>query len=401
MMTLLGSIWYSPGTAQAQDLIALDDAIVVNSGSEFDARFLLMGNDTVVDDDSVLVVITQPPTHGDLEWLGGSMWRYTARNGYVGPDSFGYRLQTLPLQRLAFDPTVSSLTFDASVTTLLGTSDDSEVIAIEGHVDADMGADVAALDSLQIVAVNAVNRDFHSLRFEYGSPFTVGTLRIEAQPQGIGLFLVSAGPRVETTGFLRSFEQTGNEVGIRVQAQLSGTGVLSSAVPNEQQNLETSTSESMTGSLIASGSRIVTIINIDSQYEFDLDGNAVRLAIAGSLQALGDFRDQRSSTDALVTLDVQAATDAEHPDRIAYELDVYPNPANHAFRVSWDAPGRLEAPVTIDVIDVLGRSMHSIPVGDRRLSHSEQIDASLWSPGVYFVRIRSHHGVDVRPIVVR
>jgi len=378
-----------PSFAQAQVLVAADDVIALHNGGQVvNSATYLLGNDTLPEADSVQVVIMTLPTNGTLTPIGDGNYLYQADPGYIGFDSFSYRLQTLPVQHLEFDPSLSVLRFDASVKTLIGEDDDSEDIPVVGTLDIDIGVDPAAVDSVHLLGIDIQNQNDHGLRFDYGTPITVGTLRINVESEAIRLFSTSIGPTVDATGLLRSFNQPGNLISANVLATLEGSGLLTGQVPTDAQQLTTETELDLGGSVIHSSGLLVVLMSIDAGWTFDLDGNEVGLQISGSMQANGSFRQRQESNEAIVTIDVTQSVSSESESVLpSFSVDVYPNPVRDRFTVRWTSGNseRAYEPVDVVVYDALGRmittSSRSGTPGDEM---TIQLDASNWSEGLYF-----------------
>ena len=78
---------------------------------------------------------------------------------------------------------------------------------------------------------------------------------------------------------------------------------------------------------------------------------------------------------------------------------LFPNPTNTSFRLRY---GTAEAePVTITLLGADGRHIRTIQEGvvQRAGSHTETIDASNLAPGIYFVRISSPAGYEIRKLL--
>lgn len=393
---LVAMFWLLSRAAIAQSPVATDDDITLHNGGQmFDIASFLLGNDVLTTGDSVQVVLLSPPVNGTLTRVGDSQFLYQANQGFVGFDSFSYRLQTLPVQHLVFDPSLSVLQFDASVKTPIGEDSDTEEVPIVGTLDIDIGPDPAAIDSVHLLGIDIRNQNSHGLRFDYGELITIGTLRINVGAEAIRLFSSAVGPAVEAIGLLRSFDQTGNVIGADVLATLEGSGLLIGQVPTDPQQLTTETELDLGGSVLHSSGNLVVLMSIDAGWTFDLDGNEVGLQISGSMQARGSFTPRQESNEATVTIDVTDVTEMVSTDRDpampGWSIDVYPNPVKDRVTVRW-VQGSLSPSaqhVVVDVYDVLGRMITSysrsgIP-GNEMTIH---LDASNWSEGLYFVRIR-------------
>lgn len=391
-----------------QDLAAVPDTVAVPAnGSMTIPMSLLLGNDSLPAGDSVQVMEVSAPMHGQLERDASGDWIYTPESGFVGEDAFTYRFHTLPLQHLDVSPVDSRLQFDATVGTALGSASDQETIPVEGSMIVDLGTDASAIDSIHVVGLDLMNPGNHSLRFDYGSPVVLGSLRILADSGKVRLSLAAPGPASGTTGLLRAWRQEANTTSISVEARLQGTGVLTNQVPTEPQTLATEAVEDLSGSLVVQGSTVLVILNVDSSHAFDLDGNAVALDVTGTLQATGSFQPRRESNEAEVLLKVSSGTDTElHAGGTPFSLEIYPNPVRGAFRVAIKAGSpahRAAMAPRIEVLDLLGREIH-LGSDALVLSGDEMridLDASNWSPGLYLVRFTSGSGVATRMFIRR
>ncbi len=374
--------------ANAQTLVAVDDHLSLHNGGQLingvEALFL---ND-VLPADSVQIVIVTEPQHGSLQRLDGHTFIYQAEAGYVGGDSFQYRIQTLPVQHLAFEPSQSMLEFDVSVKTTLGTDDDKEDLNIVGEVELDLGVVPTAIDSIRILDLNIRNESAFGLRFDYGVIVTVGTLRINADAEAVQLFIAEAGEKTPTSGILRVFTQSFNLIGVNVDTMLDGSGLLSGQVSSDPQSLTTETRIDLTGAVIVQGGDILLLLTIDSDYSFDLSGSEVELSISGSLQASGSFVAREESGVATVTIDVQQVTSDESgraiPDQLS--LSIYPNPARNSVRIDFELPRPSSGHILVH--DLLGRVVSEKRIPNRGSGRqSIFLDTNYLAPGAYFVTL--------------
>lgn len=378
------------GLVQAQSLSVQADTLTVpSSGLVFHPSQTLLVNDETAED-SVQVMVVVPPSHGTLTALSNGFFRYEPLAGFLGEDRFSYAIETVPLQRLMIDPTVSVLSFDATVQTALGTADDDEEIPVEGAIVVNLGDDPAGIDSVHVVDVSMQNQGSHSLNFNYGSPISIGSLRIIADPGAVQLAIVTPGPTSGVSGLLNSWEQVDNLVNVSVTAMLEGGGLITNQVPDTPQELETETTEALTGAVIISGGQVLFLMNVASTNAFQLEGNDVTLAIDGSLQAAGAFVAKQTSGEAVVILQVVSGASTEDVwARSGFGLDIYPQPVRDHFTLtiaSGDATGRT---VDLRVYDVLGRVVaeHSVTGSFGEGEISTRLDASNWAPGLYVVHV--------------
>ncbi|MBO6573813.1 MAG: T9SS type A sorting domain-containing protein [Rhodothermales bacterium] len=92
---------------------------------------------------------------------------------------------------------------------------------------------------------------------------------------------------------------------------------------------------------------------------------------------------------------VTIATDLASEDTPVggFHLDVYPNPAWDRVQVNWNSA----AAATVEVVDVLGRSVLRQSVHGRSIS----LETGSLSRGVYFVRVQTGRTVTARPLLLR
>jgi len=376
-------------SARAQVLEAVPDTLSSSTaGLAILPEEALLSNDSVSEGDSIRLEIVSGPVNGSLERQSDGLLLYVPAVGFVGQDRFVYQWRTVPLQRLTIDPAVSILSFDAELQTDLGPADDSEDIPVEGTVVAHLGDDPASIDSVHVVGVDLTNRGDHSLRFEYGSPISVASLRILVEAGDVGLSLLEPGTASAASGILKTWTQQGNLVDVSVSASLEGGGLFTSIVPDETQQLQTQTTEGLSGSVIVNGQQLLMLLNVASSNTFDLEGNSVALDIAGSLQATGSFVASQVSNEAEVIINVVSGAGRENIALPAVALDVYPNPSSNVFHMRWNGPS---GNYRIEVFDALGRLVHDQDVGASPGSDEMRstLDASNWPAGVYFARIHS------------
>lgn len=384
---------------RAQTVVAVDDILPVTTGETIiDLNRDLLANDTFPEGDSVSVLILGSPQHGTLTpGATPSEWVYQPDNGFLGEDGFTYQFQTVPRHLLVLDPASSSLTFDATVETALGTDSDSEVIPVKGVLTADFGGEPQTATEIHIVGLDVHNAGSHSLRFEYGPSGSFGSLRILVDSSRVALRTVGVGPTVATSGPFRSFTQTDNVIEADVLARLEGSGLLASQVPTDPQSLVTETGMDLTGSVIL-GQDATVLLYVDGSWRFDLSGTIVQLHLGGTLQARGPLRQSGMSGEASVQLLLGAGTDREAvPGSALPALEVYPQPFTGSVWIEMESDGRFA--LQLEVFDVLGRRVahESMAAGQHEMKW--RLDASNWSPGLYVVRVSGGPFSMVRPLI--
>ena len=398
--------------ATSQTLEARPDTLRFAIGLPFLESGVLTGNDLVDPADSVQVVFVTPPMHGRIEEDGAGKWRYVADDGFLGEDSFTYRIQTLPLQRLFVSAEDGQLQFASTLTPSvagLGDASDEETIPVQGELLVELGPDLAAVDSVRVIGLDLTNPGEHSLRYQYGSPIVIASLRIRAAPGALRLSMADPGSRSGTNGPLHSWTQSGNTMSIAVQATLEGSGLFTNQVPAGVQELETEATESLGGILLTSGDQIVLFVNVDSNQAFDLDGSAVTLSAKGTLQGVGTFVPQIQSGETTVTVFASPPTSTDPvPQASELKLDVYPNPATGTVHVRLGVESGFHDAV-LEVYDLLGRLMPDpvwnqgpgagIPADSGMHEMVGTLDTSNWSPGVYLIRVTGPASSEIRTFV--
>jgi hypothetical protein len=78
-------------------------------------------------------------------------------------------------------------------------------------------------------------------------------------------------------------------------------------------------------------------------------------------------------------------------------LNIFPNPSNGNFNVSFVDPGGLE---TINVVNVIGQNVHSVKVVNAPINNYN-IDLTGLSKGVYMVQCTFERGTVTRKIVLQ
>lgn len=384
---------------QAQSVAAVNDELGVSTGETvIELNRDLLANDVWPEGDSVLVVVLDNPQHGTLtEGDAPGRWMYRPDSGFLGEDGFTYQFRTIPRHLLALDPASSSLTFDATVETALGTDSDSEVIPVKGALRADFGGEPQTAAEIHLVGLDVHNAGAHSLRFEYGPSGSFGSLRILVDSSQVALRAARVGPTVATSGPFRSFTQTGNVIEADVLARLEGTGLLASQVPTDPQSLVTETDMNLTGSVIL-GQDVVVLLFVDGAWSFDLSGTIVQLQIGGTLQARGPLRSSETSNEASVRLMVGAVADREGtPAGIRLRLDAYPMPFTD--RLNLDVRSGGAEQLRVEVFDALGRRIAYVPMQAGQREMRRQLDASNWPAGLYVVRVTGGSFMEVRPLI--
>lgn len=384
-----------PVHAQSFDAVT-DTLSATTAGLTFHPIERLLPNDVVDPGDSLRFEVLDLPQNGTLDVLPDGSVRYIPAPGFVGRDRFSYRWETIPIQRLVVDPSVSVLSFDATLQTDLGASDASEEIAVDGVIMADLGGDPAVLDSVHVTGLELTNRGNHSLRFDYGSPISIGSLRIVVDAGNVMLSMMQAGPKSATSGVLNTWQQPDNLVDVAVTATLEGSGLLSGQVPDEAQQLETQTLEGLSGAVFMSGEQVLFLLTVQSTNTFDLEGSSVDLSIDGSLQANAVFESARSSSEAEVIVNVASGASVDGPATSSLSsMDVFPNPVSDSVTLKWKA-GLDSGPFEIRVYDLLGREVADVVSVRGHDEMSARLNASNWSPGLYIVRVSGRTSTAVR-----
>lgn len=80
------------------------------------------------------------------------------------------------------------------------------------------------------------------------------------------------------------------------------------------------------------------------------------------------------------------------------QLEVFPNPANGAFRVRYAQP--TAASVTVEIVNVLGERVQAIPA-QWQFAGEHHLQFSGLEPGLYFVRVSAGDLVQVRRLVIQ
>ncbi len=395
-MALLIGVATAPVTAQ-DFLLAADTYDVVHDQEFRSEAISVLDNDLTLPDGRLVVSVTREPAHGQLTMNANGTFVYVPDPGYLGDDSFEYIVDLIPLQELTFVEN-ASLDLVAKVSLALGNDTDSEIVQIVGTVRADIGPVGNPVERVQLVDLSVRNRDPVGLKFNY--PFS--TLRINVDADSLQLRLNSYGPPTTTLPPLGQFSQTGNKLGLDAVVKLQGTGLLTGQVPSDPQNLTTETDIDLSGFVINQNDTITLILNVDSQNQFDLDGNAVEMGLTGQLSATGPHLPGSSSGAETVNLRVIsptaiAETGIPGPFRL---LGLYPNPITTTATIEYE----LERPtdVRISIYDILGREVDTLPAGLQRTGRqSITWDASNLSRGIYLLRITTETQTHTRPVVVR
>lgn len=400
LITLIAAT--SPAFAQFQ---TEPDAFDLMHSQIFDSGAVsVLGNDPSIPEGRIIVTITREPFYGQVAMNPDGTFTYEPEPGYVGPDSFEYTVNLVPLQELVFDPTENRLNVDATVdtNTVLGSASDDQEVAINGMVWADIGATGNPIDMIQIVDLDIRNDGDLNLKLDFGSPITLGSLRIGVTVNDLDFGLNLAGPAVPTNGLLNGFTQTGNKLGLSARVSLQGTGLLNGQVPTDPQNLDTETDFDLEGFVINQAGNITVILTINSHNEFDLDGNDVEMDISGQISAVGPFQLGATSDPETVSLNVFSPVNiAEDETPTSLELlTVYPNPVttNATIVFELDRPTHL----LVTVFDILGREVGTLMdsyqrAGEERLTW----DASTYPRGIYLLKVTTDTQTKTRAILLQ
>ena len=87
------------------------------------------------------------------------------------------------------------------------------------------------------------------------------------------------------------------------------------------------------------------------------------------------------------------------PTPFEFAASIYPNPATEEVVIRYSIPMPMN--VQIDIVDVLGRRLHTVQHGMLPEGEVEsRLSVREWAPGVYYVRMRFDHISDTRSLVV-
>ncbi len=409
-MVLAASLALDAGSVAAQSagtFAPVSDTLEVVHDQVFaSTTAVLLANDMLrspgSEDDSLQAVVVTPPSHGVVTVSPSGALSYTPEPGFVGTDSFTYVLQSLPIQVLQFAPASSNLEFESTLRISLGSDSARKTIPINGSVRLDVGDGTAPIDSVHVLSISVRNDAQIALQFKYGSPITVGKINLSAAKDSLKLDINRVGPRADASGAFNSFTQTGNKLNVETSVDMSGTGVLSNAVPNDPQHLVTETDFDVVGSVLTQPGTLAFVFNVDSHNQFQISGNDVDLNITGTAVATGPYVQRVTSDPATVTLHVISPTEIENrtlPERNRL-LSLYPNPAAGETTISYEIarPG----PVRFAVFDLLGRRRLVVFASSNVTGEQVQrLDLSHVSPGLYFVRVSQSAWSATRSLIVR
>ncbi|NNF04134.1 MAG: T9SS type A sorting domain-containing protein [Rhodothermales bacterium] len=381
ILLLAALILARAGSADAQPAFeTAGESFDVPLGAVFSSAVSVLANDSVSPADSLVAELVSGPAQGTLTFRADGTFDYDPA-GASGVQVFTYRAATLPTQRLNLIPDESVLLFDAEVDPdQLAARSDMEEVAFKGELYADLGPDGRVTDPMQILGLSAVNRDQVTLFFDWGE--IIGTLTVEAEPDSLLLEMRQAGPAVSADAGDGSFTQTGNILGITVVADVTATGFLSGAVEDGTQILETDTAFNL-GGTVDIGAPIVVEFEVATFNVFDLDGNDVTVETSGTLRATGQPVVRVTSDPVEVMLNIAEDTALEDnvlPGRVRLGT-VFPNPVRGTATILLS--GTPSSPVSLELVDMLGRTVRTMSVaGDRA-----EMDVSGLASGVYVVRL--------------
>jgi len=369
------------GAANAQPTFETQgETFDITAAGVFTSDVSVLANDSVDPTDSLVAELVSSPSQGTLTFRADGTFDYDPA-GASGVQVFTYRAATLPTQRLTLVPEESVLTFDAEVDPdQLAARSDTEEVVFTGELEVDLGPDGQVIDPVQIRGLRAVNRDLVSLFFDWGE--IIGTLTVDAEPDSLLLELRQVGPPVTASAGDGSFTQTGNTLGITVVADVTATGFLAGAIEDGTQILDTAAAFDLSGT-VDTGAPIVVEFEVATFNVFDLDGNDVTVETSGTLRATGDAVARVYSDPVEVVLNIADPTALEGNELpgMSRLTSVYPNPARQeATLLLSDRPRQ---PRTADVVDVLGRTVRTVSVVERRAS----VDVTGLAAGVYLVRL--------------
>jgi len=139
-----------------------------------------------------------------------------------------------------------------------------------------------------------------------------------------------------------------------------------------------------------------------SMADYGVNGMPKVVIIAGSNHKIY-YNENSSSAGFQTALDLALAENPltiKETISVNYELNVFPNPVNQLLNVSYSIS--VPCNLTIEIVDILGaKTKQSIIYGEKQIGkHSEVLDVSNLANGIYFLKINSPNGTQMKKFIV-
>jgi hypothetical protein len=350
----------------------------------------VLENDDPALNDSLLVLIVDPPLNGTVFLQTDGSFAYTPDPGFSGIDGFSYLIETLPKQVLSVDTTSSQLKFSMKVITDAGSARDSTEAVVGGtaglFVEPEAGPFMQAhLFDLDLVVAEQVN-----LEFKFGGLIVLGRLFVAADSGAFHINLSQRGAPAEVMD--GSFTQNDNKITIQGIVDLDGTGVIAPFVPDEPQEFDTETDANFEGILALEDTLVTLAVPVFLYEEFELGGTDVEMTVSGTIASAGGLRHSLESNLATVSITVEPLTNTGTEDELPVQYALaqnYPNPFNPVTTIAFSIPS--SEVVTLRVYDTLGREVATLvdglmPAGQ----HEVRFEAGDLPSGMYVYRLETN-----------
>jgi len=117
---------------------------------------------------------------------------------------------------------------------------------------------------------------------------------------------------------------------------------------------------------------------------FSLTDGALELTVNLSYDTLVTY-DTVSTTEYVV---VQNCTSVEEVEQILASFKVYPNPSQGLLHVAFELPGQEQASSSLRLVDLLGRELLFLPLGQRTGTQTQSLDLSAYPAGIYNLQLQ-------------
>ena len=389
-----------PLSAVAQTNSAVNDSFTVASDSSLIVSIEdLLSNDSIVSEDSTQFVLIDSPDNGTLTLNEDGSYMYEPNADFSGVDVFTYAIETLPMQSLVVDSTNSSIIVDMAIQVIASTARDTVEVPLVGSTYFHLAPYASPFSEINILEMELLVEDSLSLAFPFGNDLNIFA---EADTNSFALSLVNPGPLATVRGEV--FQQLDNTVNLSGAADLTGTGIFASLLPDSTLTFDAEDMVTLSGTVTSDIDNNLTLQSTFTIIDtLDLGVATVFLDVDGIVQAEGPLRVPEQSNVASVEITVQnisTGVSTESERIVAFALDQnYPNPFNPVTSIAFSLPDA--SYTTLKVFDVLGREVSVLIDGMvERGQHQALFEAGHLPSGIYFYRLESGSKTATRQLML-
>ena len=271
----------------------------------------------LVEADSFFALLADPPTHGDLSFHPDGSFSYLPDPKFEGRDQFTYQVATRsPKVVFTVDEDLSSVSFEVTVKTELGSSSDSATSRVGGSFKAVFGSVEPPFRAQHLTQLELSLLDEMALEFCLVRLFVcLAEVGVSADPASLSLSTGDTGlaSAVNSDG---EFLQVGQQISLSGLLGLNAEGQAADLLPTNTIDASEFTAETeINGSIKATNKQMTVTFPVLLEDTYPLDDTGDRLVsikVEGQVVANGTVPDFSASLSDLAT--VKLAVGSGNPD---------------------------------------------------------------------------------------